>query len=168
LYEGIKLHEMETPWVRDRARDLERVLKIADERGLPVQFHSAACGECRPSVLARFAWKFPNVRLDFAHCPDVAEMAKVIVDCPNVWTDVAYALRGGGAARTESAPYHFEGLQEYDWRGRLLFGTDLPVWQAQEKCGLTSRYRQYVSAWERMGVDCEKSFRSFLDQKRLF
>ena len=27
----------------------------------------------------------------------------------------------------------FSKLCDYDWHGRLMFGTDLPVWQANEK-----------------------------------
>lgn len=147
LYEGIKLHEMETPWVRERRRDLMRILAIADERGLPVQFHSASDGACRPVSLARCARRFPNVRFDFAHCTDMSEMAKIIADHPNVWADTAYL------------PLEmFQRVGDYDWHGRLMFGTDLPVWQAHEDCGLTERYRQYVSGWGRTGLDGRIAF----------
>ena len=47
------------------------------------------------------------------------EMAKVVADCPNVWTDTAYMAIG-----------EFPRLHDYEWHGRLMFGTDLPVWQA--------------------------------------
>lgn len=151
LYEGVKLHEMETPWVRDRRSDLERVLKIAEERSLPVQFHSATIGTCSTNALARFANKFQDVRFDFAHCLDMIEMTRVMADLPNVWTDTAYLPFG-----------LFQYLSDYEWHERLMFGTDLPVWQAQEKCGLTERYRQYVTAWERTGINGKKAFRSFL------
>lgn len=46
----------------------------------------------------------------------------------------------------------FPMLSDYDWRGRLMFGTDLPVWQAHEECGLTSRYRAYVEAFRAAGL----------------
>jgi len=43
-----------------------------------------------------------------------------------------------------------------------MFGTDLPVWQSNEACGLTERYRQHVAAWKRMGFDGDPAFRAFL------
>ncbi len=70
------------------------------------------------------------------------EMAKVIADCPNVWTDTAYM-----------ALEEFPKLCSYDWHGRLMFGTDLPVWQAHEECSLTTRYREYVEAFGVAGLE---------------
>jgi len=43
-----------------------------------------------------------------------------------------------------------------------MFGTDLPVCQAKEACGLTERYRQHVAAWKRMGLGGDAAFRAFL------
>ena len=76
---------------------------------------------------------------------------------------MAYALRGGDpVARTESTSCRFDGLKEYDWHGRLMFGTDLPVCQSQEICGLAERCRQYVAAWKRLGIDGGKVFQMFV------
>lgn len=137
LYEGIKLHEGETPWMKERKRDLSRILSIAEDRCLPVQFHSAPFGDCCPSSLAWCAEKFPKVRFDFAHCRNMPEMARVMADHPNVWTDTAYMPLE-----------EFPQLADYDWHGRLLFGSDLPVWQARDRVGLTAYYRKYVQAWQ--------------------
>lgn len=159
LYVGVKLHEMETPWMRLRRHDLERVLAIADERGLLVQMHTGD-ENCYPKILAKMVAKFPNVRFDFAHCFPMNEMAKVIADCPNVWTDTAYMSIGS-----------FPRLRDYDWHGRLMFGTDLPVWQAYEKVGLTKRYREYVRAFRETGLEAaaDAAFRKFVcgGEKRL-
>ena len=35
--------------------------------------------------------------------------------------------------------------------GRLMFGTDLPVWQAHDDCGLTKRCREYARAFRATG-----------------
>ena len=35
-------------------------------------------------------------------------------------------------------------LRDYNWHGRFVFGSDLPVWQAGDETGLTSRYRAYA------------------------
>ena len=61
----------------------------------------------------------------------------------------------------------FPKLSGYDWHGRLMFGTDLPVWQAHENCGLTKRCREYVRAFRATGLekDARLAFRNFC-QKR--
>ena len=58
----------------------------------------------------------------------------------------------------------FPMLSDYDWRGRLMFGTDLPVWQAHEDTGLTARYRAYVRTFRAMGLErpADAAFRGFV------
>ena len=58
-------------------------------------------------------------------------------------------------------------LFEYDWHGRLMFGTDLPVWQAHDDSGLAERSREYVRAFRATGLekDARLAFRNFC-QKR--
>lgn len=153
LLEGVKLHEGETPWMKCRKKALRKVLSAASKRNLPVMFHAGEDAGCRPSKLAKFAREFPNVRFNFAHCRPMEEMAKVVADCPNVWTDTAYM-----------AIDEFPKLHDYDWHGRLMFGTDLPVWQANEKVGLTKRYREYLQAFRETGLEAASSaaFRNFV------
>lgn len=152
LFDGIKLHEGETPWMQKRRKGLRRILTVADERGLPVMFHAGPVDGCRPSELARLAREFPAIRFNLAHCRPMDEMAKVVADCPNVWTDTAYMSMD-----------EFSKLNDYDWRGRLMFGTDLPVWQAHGNCGLTERYRAYVQTFRAAGLaKCARmAFRDF-------
>ena len=152
LFEGIKLHEGETPWMQRRRGDLQRVLAAAEINDLSVMFHSDQNEWCRPSRLAKIAHAHPTLRFSFAHCRPMAEMAKVVAECPNVWTDTAYM-----------AFDEFPKLRDYDWHGRLMFGTDLPVWQAHENCGLTERYREYVQAFRATGLETESdvAFRDF-------
>ena len=90
VFEGIKLHEGETPWMKCRKKALRKILLAASERNLPVMFHAGEDACCRPSKLAKVAREFPNVRFNFAHCRPMEEMAKVIAGCLNVWTDTAY------------------------------------------------------------------------------
>jgi predicted TIM-barrel fold metal-dependent hydrolase len=142
LFEGIKLHEGETSWMKQRKDDLRRVLSFAEEKGLPVMIHAGEDVGCRPLELAEIAHEFPSVHFNFAHCRPMDEMAKVIADCPNVWTDTAYM-----------SLEDFSTLHDYDWHGRLMFGTDLPVWQAHEKIDLTMRYREYVRAFAAVGIE---------------
>ena len=152
LFEGFKFHEGETPWMQRRQKDLRRILSVAEERGLPVMFHAGPVAGCCPSELSKLACDFPSSHFNFAHCRPMDEMAKVIADNPNVWTDTAYM-----------AFDEFPKLRDYDWHGRLMFGTDLPVWQAHENCGLTERCREYVRAFRatRLEEDAGKAFRKF-------
>lgn len=153
LFEGIKLHECETPWLQKRQKDLERILVFAEGHGMPVMFHAGAAGWCRPSKLAKIANEHPRIRFDFAHCRPMDEMAKVVAECPNVWTDTAYMFRG-----------EFPKLRDYNWNGRLMFGSDLPVWQALEDTSLAKQYRETRRMFCEMGLEnlSEQAFFSFL------
>ena len=153
LFDGIKLHELEGHWVEKRPEALRRVLRIAQERELPVQFHSGPNEFCSPRVLAKFAREFPSVRFDFAHCCPMDEMSEVVAACPNVWTDTAFM----DAADLRELP-------RYDWHNRLMFGSDLPVWQAHEIAPLTKRLRERMMAFRGLSlVDVSNTaFESFL------
>lgn len=142
LFEGVKLHECETPWMRKRHGDLLNVLQFVSRYGLSVQFHSGMGGPYAPQKLARIASAFPNTRFDFAHCIDMEAMSAVLAQCPNVWTDTAYLPLD-----------EFNRLSDYEWHGRLMFGSDLPVWQAHGDVGLTMMYRKYVEAFRATGID---------------
>ena len=158
LYEGIKLHEQEGHWIEHHYGDLLKVLDIANERNLPVQFHCGLDAYCSPGRLMGIAQLYPDVRFDFAHCRPMSEMASVIAQCDNVWTDTAYMTLDD-----------FEKLSHFDWHHRLMFGTDLPVWQAHEDVSLTGRYREYVTAFARTGLteDAAGAFRAFLGSRPL-
>lgn len=136
LFEGIKLHEGETPWMLRRQSDLQKLLAVAELYDLPVMFHAGPSDWCSPLKLAKIAQQHPTLRFNFAHCRPMDEMAKVIAECPNVWTDTAYM-----------AFDEFPRLSDYDWHGRLMFGTDLPVWQSHEEVSLIKRYREYARAF---------------------
>ncbi len=155
LFDGIKLHELEGHWVKKRPSASHRVLRIAQERGLPVQFHSGPNEFCSPRVLAKFAQEFPSVRFDFAHCCPMDEMAAVVAACPNVWTDTAFM----DASELRELP-------RYDWHGRLMFGSDLPVWQAHEDSPLTPCLRSLLAAFRATGLEraSDLAFARFLGE----
>ena len=147
LYEGIKFHEGETKWMTDRQHDLRHILDIAQARHFGVQFHSGDLDGARPWQLAEIAKAYPRIKFIFAHCQPMDEMAEVIAECPNVWTDTAYMSFD-----------HFAELPRYNWHGRLLFGSDLPVWQAVDDCSLTERYRQYENEFRKHGTQANSHF----------
>jgi len=116
LFEGVKIHELETPWVKERPKDLDRILSILEERDVPVQFHSGENEGCYPHDLLPFAKRHPNLRIDFAHCRPHKEMIECLKEYPNLFTDTSFM----------PAEYYPE-LVAAGVESQVLFGTDLPI-----------------------------------------
>lgn len=150
LFEGVKFHEKETPWFSCRKAELRRILDRVAESGLSVQFHTGDDAGCRPKELVVLAKDYPSVRFDFAHCRLPAQSAAAVAECPNVYVDTAY-FDGD-----------FTELCGYDWRGRLMYGSDLPVWQAQRDVSLTSFYRKNLTDFHRSFQQDDVAFQAFL------
>ena len=116
LFEGVKIHELETPWVKERPKDLERILSILEERDVPVQFHSGEDDGCYPRELLMFVKHHQKLRIDFAHCRPYKEMINCLKECPNLFTDTAFM----------PAEYYPE-LVAAGVESQVMFGTDLPI-----------------------------------------
>lgn len=149
-YEGIKLHEAETAWNRERPDDLARILTEAQTRQWPVQFHCGESEDMRPTELAKWAERFPSVNFDFAHCRPMAMMAEAIATHENIFTDCSYM-----------PSEHMSRLVDFDWRGRLMFGSDFPAYHSQESMLFSRAYRNIVSRWQSVGFDEHDAFRRF-------
>lgn len=153
LFEGVKFHEGETKWTQERKSELYTILDCVSGHGYKVQFHGGATEGCRPDELMEIAREFPRTHFDFAHCRPMADMAMVMAECENVWTDTAYMDRD-----------QFTCLTNFDWKGRLMFGSDLPVWQAVANISLTQRYRGMESDFLNCSLNnnAEIAFRNFV------
>ena len=116
LFEGVKIHELETPWIKERPKDLERILSILEERDVPVQFHSGEDEGCFPHELLPFVKRHPKLRIDLAHCRPYKEMIDCLKEWPNLFTDTAFM----------PAEYYPE-LIAAGVESQILFGTDLPI-----------------------------------------
>ena len=127
LWDGVKIHELETPWVKERPKDLERILSLLEERDVPVQFHSGEDEGCYPHELLPYAKRHPNLRIDFAHCRPHREMIQCLRECPNLFADTAFM----------PAEYYVE-LVAAGVESQVMFGTDLPIqagfypWKSQD------------------------------------
>ena len=152
VYEGIKLHEGETPWSREHLDDLARILTEAQTRKWPVQFHCGESDGMRPAELAKWAERFPTINFDFAHCRPMAEMAEVIATHENVFTDCSYM-----------SSEHMSKLGDFDWRGRLMFGSDFPACHARKDVGFAKWYREVLANWEPTGYDSQSAVKRFLN-----
>ena len=116
LWEGVKLHEKETTWVRDRPKDLDRILSLLEERGVPVQFHTGEDAGCYPHELLPFVKRHPRLRVNFAHCRPCRETIDCLKECPNLFTDTAFM-----------PPETYPALVAAGVEDRVLFGTDYPA-----------------------------------------
>ena len=116
LFEGVKIHELETPWVKEHPKDLDRILSILKERDVPVQFHSVEDPGCLPHELPPYARRHPKLRIDFAHCRPHKEMIECLKECPNLFTDTAFM----------PSEYYSE-LIAAGVESQVLLGTDLPI-----------------------------------------
>ena len=116
LFEGVKIHELETPWVKERPKDLERILSVLEERDVPVQFHSGEAPGCNPHELLPFAKRHPKLRIDFAHCSPYCEMIKCLKDYPNLFTDTSFV-----------PPEYYPIMIADGVESQVMFGTDFPI-----------------------------------------
>ncbi len=116
LFEGVKIHELETPWVKERPKDLERMLSVLEERNVPVQFHTGAAPGCHPCELLPFAKRHPRLRIDFAHCCPYKEVIRCLKECPNLFADTAFM-----------PPEYYPELVAAGVESQLIFGTDFPI-----------------------------------------
>ena len=88
---------------------------------------------------------------DFAHCRPMAEMAEVIATHENVFTDCSYM-----------PPEHMSRLRDFDWRGRLMFGSDFPACHARQDLGFAKWYREALANWESTGYDSQSAVKRIL------
>lgn len=154
IFEGVKFHEKETPWFACRQMELRRILDKISERGLPVQFHTGDDDGCRPSELVQLARDYPTVRFDLAHCRLPGQSAAAVAECPNVYVDTGFH------------DADFSTLRTFDWKGRLLYGSDLPVWQAYRDVALTAFYRKNLHGFHQAFPEESGAFHEFLKGKR--
>ncbi len=120
LWEGVKLHGKETPWLEDRPGDLERILSVLEERGLPVQFHAGEDAGCRPRELLPFVRRHPGLRADFAHCRPCGEAIRCLREWPPLFADTSFM-----------APELYPQFVAAGVADRLMFGTDFPAHAAR-------------------------------------
>ena len=133
LYQGIKLHGRETPWITKYMKELKTVLDRAQALRLPVIVHTDAMPDSRPlNWLCVAAW-YKDMRFDFAHgCPR-EEMVQCLEAAKNIFCDTA-GMANEDLAYWASSPY----------RNRILPGSDFPTVQAKNGEGLTVGLRRVV------------------------
>jgi len=130
LYEGVKLHGVETPWLTCRRDSLRRVLDEVARRGMIVQLHTGCDSSCHPYEWGKFAQIYPMIKMDFAHCRPMKATLDVMRSCPNVFTDISFVQRENVYAVLSS-----------DVMDRVMFGSDFPAYHAQVNQSFAETYR---------------------------
>lgn len=114
IYQGLKLHGGETPWLRT-PRELNRLLSIAAERNLPVQIHTSADSENHAKFYLPYCARFQNVRFDLAHVQSSEITLTVARYFQNVFIDVSFLPFEKAIVMAEIAPE------------RVMYGSDIPA-----------------------------------------
>ncbi len=155
LYEGVKLHHLETPW-NVHPKELNYILSILEERDIPVKFHIGEDKGCYPGDYLPFVKKHNKLRVIFAHCRPGLETIDAMKECPNLFTDTAFM-----------PPERIELLEKNGVADRVMFGTDLPVMQAYYDVQLTAYYRKVLKSFQTVANEniMAKNFKKFLKLK---
>jgi len=154
LYEGLKLHGRETPWLTKKmARKLESVLEIAEERRLPVVVHTGVDTESHPQKWVKWAMRHSAVRFDFAHGSPFEEVAPCLSTARNVYVDVSCV-----------DDVNIDRLIRSVYSKRVLWGTDFPALSAKAGGSLTQDMREACGRYDRWAsqVDFARNFHRFI------
>ena len=154
IWEGIKLHERETAWVKERSRDFERILCILEERGLPLQIHAGEDAGCRPSDLLPFFLRHSGLRADLSHCRPLDDAIRTLKECPWLFADTAFL-----------PPEHYAALTAAGVADRVMFGTDFPTHLSYYEGTAEELYRNDIEGAREYGYSeavMSGNFRRFL------
>ena len=116
IWKGVKLHERETPWVKERQKDFERILCLLEERAIPLQIHGGEDAGCRPCDLLPFFLEHPGLRADISHCRPLDDAIWALKECPWLFADTAFM-----------PPENYASLVAAGVAERVMFGTDFPA-----------------------------------------
>lgn len=131
LYEGLKLHGRETPWLAGEMRYmLERVLDAAVLHQMPVIVHTGLDVDSHPKRWLEWAVRYPSVRFDFAHGAPFEEIESCFSESQNVFSDVSCV------GDTE-----LEKMAQSKYRDRIMWGTDFPALASRAGISLTQNMR---------------------------
>lgn len=114
-YKMIKVHGYIHHW-NPIGKSLFRLLSIANERCLPIMFHTGGRPQCDAGKYSRLASRFRNVPIILAHGRPIDQSIRVMKKCENVYVDTAF-MPIEDLRLLVSA-----GLSE-----RVIFGTDFPI-----------------------------------------
>ena len=134
LYEGFKLHSVETHWLK-MPKQFKRVLDVAHEMGFNIQLHTGESGNGDEMMaFLPYCLKYKDIHFDLAHGRPSYQINEVLSKADNVWIDTAYVPFNEVAAWIE------HGAKT----DRIMFGSDLPAQQRYHNVSLTKYLRSEI------------------------
>ncbi|MBQ6472565.1 MAG: hypothetical protein IJJ33_11315 [Victivallales bacterium] len=134
LYEGFKLHSVETPWLK-MPNEFKRVLDIARELKFCVQLHTGESGNGDGMMeFLPYCLKYKDIHFDLAHGSPSSQINDVLAKADNVWIDTAYV------------PFNevITWIENGAKKEKLMFGSDLPTQQRYRNVNLTQHMRNEI------------------------
>ena len=139
---GLKIHGVSESWLPN-GRELQRIFKIAQERGLFVKLHTGEREECEAGMYRGICTKFPDVRVVLAHGRPILQAIDMLRHCPNTFVDTSFMPHS-----------HFQQLiivaQQEGFTDRILFGTDSPIPGRHLKSSLPRHLRSRIDQTRRI------------------
>lgn len=134
---GLKIHGVSERWLPN-AREMQRVFKIAQERGLFVKLHTGERENCEAGMYRNICMEFPDVRVVLAHGRPILQSIDMLRHCPNTFVDSSFM------------PHcHFQQLmtvaRQDGFTNRILFGTDTPIPGRLLKSSLPRHLRRRIA-----------------------
>lgn len=114
-FKMIKVHGYLHQW-NPIGTSLTRLMSIANERSLPIMFHTGGRPQCESGKYSSLASQFRNVSIILAHGRPIRQAIRVMKKCDNVYVDTAFMPIDDIRLLVN------EGLSE-----RVIFGTDFPI-----------------------------------------
>lgn len=150
MFEGVKFHELVTPWFSKMRSCFKSILSELERRSIPVQIHTGNTNGCRPCELEELAYEFPLLRIDFAHFFPAKEIALMMVRHSNIFSDVAMYV-----------PELYARISpEIAESANVMFGSDIPAYHEVVRAGYSLSYRQRIKNFSNI-FDVKKSEKAF-------
>ena len=146
---GMKIHGVSEKWLPN-GRELQRVFKIAQERGLFVKLHTGERENCEAGMYRKICAKYPDVQVVLAHGRPLMQAIKVLRECPNTFVDISFMPLCQFQQLMDAA-------RQSCFTDRILFGTDTPIPGRHLKSSLPRHLRSRIEQTKRIaGKDWHK------------
>lgn len=144
LYEGIKLHGGESPWLHNPEL-LNRVLSLAQERAYPVQIHTGINDNGLRNTIREYlpyCRRFRELPIDLAHGKPHEDVPAALAELPNVYVDTAFVPHQTVQAWLEA------GTDER----RIMFGSDIPAPQRYSTISISAYLRRESGRFSSLNI----------------
>lgn len=115
-WQGLKMHwGAHREWYYNR-KLVDRALEIAQNKNIPVVFHTGGSKECEAKVFSGIICQYSSLKFVLAHGRPIDQTIEVLESCSNAYVDTSFMS--------------VEVVSQIIDKGlidRILFGTDVPI-----------------------------------------